>query len=86
MLPRHSPGRSTITAGRYIDRFEKRNGEWRIMVRRTVIDEDLEGESHWPGGEPAAAFPTGAWDETDVSYARPLQLDSPTPRWNDATG
>jgi hypothetical protein len=83
MLPRHAPGRATITAGRYVDRLEKRAGEWRILVRRTVIDTDIEGASRWPQGELPAAFPTGARDHTDLSYARPLQIDTPTPRWDD---
>lgn len=31
--------------GRYIDRLEKRNGEWRIALRRVVMD----WNEHWPG-------------------------------------
>ena len=82
MLPKHTPGRAKFTAGRYVDRMEKREGEWRILVRRTVIDEEIEGESNWPEGDLPATFPRGAWDETDISYTRPLLIDSPTPRWD----
>jgi SnoaL-like domain len=85
MLPKHTPGRAVFTAGRYVDRMEKRDGEWRILVRRTVIDQDLEGESQWPQGDLAAAFPRGAWDHSDVSYALPLELTSPSPRWDGTT-
>jgi len=31
--------------GRYIDRLEKRNGEWRIVLRRVCMD----WNEHWPG-------------------------------------
>ncbi len=32
------PARDTIGAGRYLDRFEKRGGEWRIAHRVVAID------------------------------------------------
>jgi hypothetical protein len=85
MLPRQTPGRAKFTAGRYIDRMEKRNGEWRILVRRTVIDEELEGESTWPQGDLPASFPKGTWGTDDLSYARPLLIDTSAVRWNGTT-
>ncbi len=85
MAPRQAPGRARFTAGRYVDRLEKRGGEWRILVRRTVIELDVEGESPWPGHESALAFPKGVWDRSDVSYARPLQVGSPAARWDGTT-
>jgi hypothetical protein len=84
-LPKYSPGRAKFTNGRYVDRLEKRNGEWRIAVRRTVIDVEIEGESTWPDGDIPATFPKGVWDTSDVSYARPLQLETPSPRWDGTT-
>jgi hypothetical protein len=85
MLPRQTPGRAKFTAGRYIDRLEKRDGEWRILVRRSVIDEEIEGEMNWPQGSLPAAFPKGTWDKNDLSYVRPLKIDTPALRWNDST-
>jgi len=84
-LPRHAPGQAKFTTGRYIDRFERRDGEWRIAVRRTVIEVEMDGESKWPEHAISESFPKGARDTGDLSYARPLQLDSPSPHWSDPT-
>ena len=54
--------------GRYLDRFERRNGEWRIAHRRVVID-----WSHEPMITPAwsrqAEFPAGRRRAEDPSFA-----------------
>jgi len=47
-----------FACGRYLDRFEKRDGRWAIARRLSIIDAhraELPGEP-WPG---AAAFPAG---------------------------
>lgn len=31
-------GQSTASFGRYVDRFERRNGEWRITLRRCILE------------------------------------------------
>lgn len=85
MLPRHSPGRARVTAGRYIDRLERRDNEWRIVVRRTVIEMEMEGDATWSDGPMTGPFPKGTWDSTDLSYARPLELDTPSRRWDGTT-
>jgi hypothetical protein len=57
---------------RYIDRLERRDGQWRIKLRKVLIE--------WRGDLPSvmrAGYPTGTWDQTDPSYDRPL---APTPR------
>lgn len=53
-------------AGRYLDRFERREERWRISVRRTVVD--LSGEAPegipWPSAE---AYARGArWPDDAV--------------------
>jgi hypothetical protein len=61
----------SFSGGRYVDRFERRDGEWRIAAR-TVISEwrtRLDG-STFPAG--SAAFHPAAQDRTDLSYVRPL--------------
>jgi SnoaL-like domain len=70
-----TPGRalvsakSTIGSGRYIERWEKRNGEWRILVRDYVEDLQLQGDTiDWCGPRPCM----GTWDRNDPSYIRPL--------------
>jgi SnoaL-like domain len=85
LLPRSAPGRATFVSGRYLDRLERRDGEWRIVVRRTSIEVEIGGDSKWPENEASETFPTGAWDTGDLSYARPLRLDSPSPRWDGTT-
>ncbi|MBU6268789.1 MAG: nuclear transport factor 2 family protein [Sphingomonadales bacterium] len=65
----------TLAGGRYIDRFERRGGEWRIALRTNVIE--------WASDAPPTAIPFGdvpdiaangvsARDRSDPSYARPL--------------
>ena len=64
-----------IAGGRYIDRFERRDGAWRIAVRSTVIE--------WSGVLPTMPIPFGdvpgihlngvaSRDTDDLSYRRPL--------------
>ena len=85
MLPRSAPGRATFVSGRYLDRLERRDGEWRIAVRRTTIEVEVEGDANWPDNKICETFPKGAWDAGDVSYARPLRLDSPSLFWDGTT-
>lgn len=63
-----------ILAGRYIDRLEKRDGEWRIALRRTTVEIALEGKATLPNGSvlPGSRYLRGNRDETDPSYQRPL--------------
>jgi hypothetical protein len=69
---------TSLHTGRYLDRFEKRNGKWAIAARKCII----EG-----GGGAFAAFPlpaealaayaaTGvaARDKSDPAYERPLTV------------
>jgi hypothetical protein len=57
--------REVFLAGRYIDRFEKRNGEWRIAKRMVVYDwmrhlgtpEGTEAERFGPRVPQGARFP-----------------------------
>lgn len=55
--------------GRYLDRFERRDGAWRIADRQVVVDlaHVLEGVPTWPG---AARFPTGGRRDADPSASR----------------
>jgi hypothetical protein len=69
---------SDFSAGRYLDRAERRDGAWKIAHRLTVLD--------WTGTLSAAKaidskipdrtlFAEGTWDSSDPSYRRPLVLD-----------
>lgn len=58
--------RLSFVGGRYLDRFEKREGRWLIADRVVVLDATrvLERMNDWPG---AAYFPTGARRGDDAS-------------------
>jgi hypothetical protein len=60
--------------GRYADRFVRRDGDWRILVRVVVTDSvssGLQAEKIDPVSD------TGRRDRSDVSYARPLEGPPP---------
>ena len=57
--------------GRYVDRFARRKGEWRIAARLLVMDWVTETEAEDPRGV-LARYVSGTWDRSDPSYARPL--------------
>jgi hypothetical protein len=70
-----------VLSGRYLDRLEKRDGRWRIAVRRstaevafvadaTILKTDVFRNWH---------FAKGSRDQRDLAYQRPLELDSPAP-------
>ncbi|MGE5721717.1 MAG: nuclear transport factor 2 family protein [Sphingomonadales bacterium] len=60
-----------IGAGRYVDRLEKRDGAWALVVRRLLMDTTFEvPSSAWLG--PDWDDPSGRRDRQDLSYQRPL--------------
>lgn len=62
-----------IGGGRYMDRLEKRDGEWRIALRRLLMDWRIDADGkRWVDDQ--RPYPQGTWDKTDVSYQRPLKL------------
>lgn len=63
-------GVAYASPGRYIDRLERRNGEWRILERKTMMSffyptAPADAEKH-----AAAGFPAGSMDREDPSYIR----------------
>jgi len=65
-------GGPTIVGGRYIDRLDRRNGEWRIAVREFAPHFSATVAEHardlkWPD------HAAGTWDRRDPSYRRPLK-------------
>ena len=73
-------GPYSLAMGRYVDRFERRGGEWRIAARVCVTEmvADLP-PSDIPAQWADALFASGpvARGPTDISYARPLMPRSP---------
>jgi hypothetical protein len=69
-----------LSMGRYIDHFQRRNGEWRIANRVAVIEKnfDLQDGTPWDGGRPQDPDAAPATrDRSDVSYQRPLRPRRP---------
>jgi hypothetical protein len=58
--------------GRYLDRFERREGEWRIAQRELIVDWWSHCESRDFGD--VTSYPNGTWDRTDPSYRRPYEF------------
>ena len=69
-----TPGRAvpgsltTFGTGRYVNRYERRDGEWRIIVHEYVHDISLMLEPV----DLCATACLGRWDQSDISYMRPL--------------
>jgi hypothetical protein len=72
-------GIDTFTGGRLIDRFERRDGAWKIVHRRTVFDwnRDTPSSEGWCTGMFDPSRPgmhLGRKDEQDLSYQRIREL------------
>lgn len=69
---------SRMLAGRYIDRLERRDGQWRIALRRATVEVVMEGKALMPNGQtpPGSGYLKGNRDRSDPSYERPLTLGS----------
>ena len=65
---------ATVMCGRYVDRLERRDGQWRIAVRRATVelaytaDARLLQSKHFV----AQGYEHGTRDRSDLSYERPL--------------
>ncbi|HYP64528.1 MAG TPA: nuclear transport factor 2 family protein [Acidocella sp.] len=73
-----------IISGRYIDRLEKRDGVWRIAVRRSTVDVLLAGDASILKAPvfTAQGYIKGTQDKSDLAYQRPVTLEeTPAPRW-----
>jgi hypothetical protein len=61
-----------VSGGRYVDRFERRDGAWRIAFRVVISEWQMRGD-----GEPTELLrqrlSRGRRDAGDPSYDRPLQ-------------
>lgn len=77
-----TPGRivpgayATLGTGRYVNRYERRNGDWRMIVHEYVHDISMRLEAV----DLCATGCLGRWDRTDISYLRPLQPLTPAER------
>jgi hypothetical protein len=63
---------TTIAFGRYLDRLEKRNGEWRMAVRRCTIEMSANTDGTWVHSKNVQGFLKAIWSKEDPSYERPF--------------
>ncbi|MEV1068505.1 nuclear transport factor 2 family protein [Streptomyces sp. NPDC050263] len=71
-----------LIGGRYLDRLERRNGQWRIALRRCTVEWTSRGDTALLTSGAFTGFIQGSWDREDPSYARPLSLaETPVQRW-----
>ncbi len=65
---RNDAPRVDIGGGRYLDRLQRRDGEWRISDRNIVVDWVIEADSEDRRGI-KQRYDLGTWDKTDPSYS-----------------
>jgi hypothetical protein len=69
---RRRDGPLELCGGRYVDRLERRDGEWRIAAREVLVDWACTADGVvW---RQIGVFPTGTWGRDDASYQRPLTV------------
>lgn len=64
-------GQGNLWAGRYIDRLERRNGEWRIAVREFIPHFTMKGATTFTTSGDAYPY-SCVHTRRDTSYVRPL--------------
>ncbi len=68
-------GTTSLVGGRYLDRLERRDGRWGIVVRRVTLEWSADLGAPSPRtDETANIFTPWSWDRHDVSYERPLTI------------
>ncbi len=72
-----------IISGRYIDRLERREGLWKIALRRSTVDVLISGDASILKAPIfiQQGYTRALRDQRDVSYQRPLNLDVTPERW-----
>ncbi len=73
-----------LISGRYIDRLERRQGTWKIALRRSTVDVLIAGDASILTAPifREQGYIKGMQDKRDLAYQRPLTLDeTPAERW-----
>jgi hypothetical protein len=70
-----------IAPGRYFDRLEKRDGEWRLLYRRCTVEMSMDGSAEWVNGPMCKGFLRSVWSKEDKSYQRPIEIGDDGERW-----
>lgn len=80
-LLNHDGVTARVISGRYIDRLEKRDGEWKIAVRRSTAELMFTVDASGSLSElfKDQGYSRGTRDRRDLSYLRPLTLEAEAP-------
>jgi len=83
ILLTHDAGTATVISGRYVDRLERREGEWRIAVRVSTVEVMFSADASAIRSSFFAqqGYPRGTRDRADLSYERPLLADTRAPEY-----
>ncbi|MBZ9772404.1 nuclear transport factor 2 family protein [Mesorhizobium sp. CO1-1-8] len=65
-----------VGGGRYLDRLERRHGEWRILLRRMIVDWYFTTDGTPFRQVLNKGYIMGRWDRSDLSYMRPLEMEA----------
>jgi ketosteroid isomerase-like protein len=74
-----------VISGRYLDRVERRDGRWRIALRRSTVEVMFTADASVLRSSffTDQGYLKGTRDNDDLSYRRPLLLETPAPaRWS----
>lgn len=78
LLPKAQAGDDlTVLGGRYVSRFERRDGVWRIAVQFNIAEWHLLADGAATARVQAERHAPTAKDPSDISYERPLQPQAP---------
>jgi hypothetical protein len=73
--------KTTIAFGRYLDRLEKRGGEWRLHTRKCTIEMSADTDGTWVHSKNVQGFLKARWDGKDPSDERPYVASADGLRW-----
>lgn len=72
---------TTMAFGRYLDRLERRGGEWRLHTRKCTIEMTANADATWVYSKNVKGFLKARWDGKDPSYDRPFTASTEGLRW-----
>jgi hypothetical protein len=79
-----SDGRTAqFISGRYLDRLERREGKWRIALRRSTVEVMFVADASVLQSSffKKMGYVKGSRGQDDLSYIRPLTLEAAAERW-----
>lgn len=72
---------TTVAFGRYLDRLERRDGKWRLLVRRCTIEMTADCDASWVFSKNVKGFLKGQWSKDDPYYQLPYEATTEGLRW-----